>query len=102
VKTKITVYRGPLSLPPPHRVLSWHKACSWKVHDLTVARTGRVKADIHAENILIHGTVEGRIHASGKVTLHSDGNMSGDITSGRISIAEGAVFKGSLKIQPSR
>jgi cytoskeletal protein CcmA (bactofilin family) len=28
--------------------------------------------------------------------------MSGDITSGRISIAEGAVFKGSLKIQPSR
>ena len=70
--------------------------------DLTVARTGRVKADIHAENILIHGSVEGRIHASGKVTLHSDGNMSGDITSGRISIAEGAVFKGSLKIQPSR
>jgi cytoskeletal protein CcmA (bactofilin family) len=70
--------------------------------DVTVGRTGRVKADIHAENILIHGTVEGRIHATGKVTLHPDGNMSGDITSGRISIAEGAVFKGSLRIQPSR
>jgi cytoskeletal protein CcmA (bactofilin family) len=69
-------------------------------HDLTVVRTGRVKADIRAENIIIHGTVEGRIHALGTVTLHADANMSGDIASGRISIAEGAVFKGSLKIQP--
>jgi len=69
---------------------------------LTVARTGPVKADIHAENITIHGNVEGSIHASGKVSLHSDCNMSGDITSGRISISEGAVFKGSLKIQPAR
>lgn len=71
-------------------------------HDVTVARTGRIKGEIRAENILVHGTVEGGIHASGKVALHSDCSMTGDITSGRISISEGAVFKGSLKIQPSR
>ncbi|MGB2908238.1 MAG: polymer-forming cytoskeletal protein [Candidatus Aminicenantaceae bacterium] len=68
-------------------------------HGLTVARTGRVKADILADNVLIQGTVEGRIQAAGKVTLHAESSMSGDITAARISIAEGAVFKGSLKIQ---
>jgi len=69
-------------------------------HGLTVARTGRVKADILADNILIQGMVEGRIQAAGKVTLQAESSMSGDITASRISIAEGAVFKGSLKIQP--
>lgn len=68
-------------------------------HGLTVARTGRVKADILADNVLIQGTVEGHIQAAGKVTLHAESSMSGDITAARISIAEGAVFKGSLKIQ---
>jgi cytoskeletal protein CcmA (bactofilin family) len=68
-------------------------------HGLTVARTGRVKADIQADNVLIQGTVEGRIQAAGKVTLHAESSMSGDITAARISIAEGAVFKGNLKIQ---
>lgn len=69
-------------------------------HGLTVARTGKVKADILADNILIQGMVEGRIQAAGKVTLQAESSMSGDITASRISIAEGAVFKGSLKIQP--
>ena len=69
-------------------------------HNLTIARSGRVKADIRADNINIQGTLEGRLQAAGKVTLHAQSNVSGDITAGCISIAEGAVFKGSLKIQP--
>ena len=68
-------------------------------HDLTVARSGRVKADVRSDNISIQGTLEGRLQVTGKVTLHAESNVSGDITAGCISIAEGAVFKGSLKIQ---
>jgi cytoskeletal protein CcmA (bactofilin family) len=72
---------------------------SLKGHDLTVARSGRVKAEVWADNISIQGSHEGRLQATGKVTLHAESNVSGDITAGSISIAEGAVFKGSLKIQ---
>jgi cytoskeletal protein CcmA (bactofilin family) len=42
----------------------------------------------------VGGTVKGNIWGSGKVELHPDARVEGDITSGSLAIAEGAVFKG--------
>jgi cytoskeletal protein CcmA (bactofilin family) len=74
-------------------------------NSIYVSQESTVKADIRVKNITIKGNVEGSIHASGKVFITKEGKMTGDITAYRISIMDGAKFKGSVKmlssIQPS-
>lgn len=67
-------------------------------HDLTVEAGSRVKAKIQAKNVFIKGSVEGNIQAQGKVFIEKQGQMIGDISASRISVVEGAQFKGSVKI----
>lgn len=69
-----------------------------KNHNMTVEEKGSITADIWIKNITIKGSVNGNIQASGKVLIESQGQMTGDISASRISIMEGAQFKGSLKI----
>ncbi len=69
-----------------------------KDNDLTVEHNAEVDAEIHARNISIRGRVKGNIHAAGKVYIEKDGQMVGDIAAARISIMDGAQFKGSMKM----
>ncbi|MGD8539727.1 MAG: polymer-forming cytoskeletal protein [Candidatus Aminicenantes bacterium] len=69
-----------------------------KNNDLTVENNADVDAEIQARNITIKGRVKGNIHASGKVYIEKEGQMVGDIAAARISIVEGAQFKGSMKM----
>jgi cytoskeletal protein CcmA (bactofilin family) len=71
-------------------------------HDLIVSTNGRINADIRAKNILIRGTVEGTIQASGTVSIHQEGRMTGDIAAARIAVAEGAHFTGTVKVISGR
>jgi len=70
-------------------------------HDVTVEPGGRVKADIVVRNLTIRGSVEGNIQAAGMVLIEKSGRMAGDISAARISVVEGAQFKGSVKITRS-
>ena len=70
-----------------------------KNHSLLVEQTGNIKAEIRAKNVTIKGSIEGNIYASGKVFISKDGNVKGDIISPKISIMEGAGFKGSVKMK---
>lgn len=73
-----------------------------KIHmensDLTVEPSAKIKAEITVRNIVVRGSIEGNIHASGKVLIEKDAQMIGDISASRISIMEGAQFKGSVKM----
>jgi cytoskeletal protein CcmA (bactofilin family) len=69
-----------------------------KNNDLSVESHANVDGEIHARNITIRGRVNGNIHASGKVYIEKEGQMVGDIAAARISIVEGAQFKGSMKM----
>ena len=69
-----------------------------KNHNLSVEHAGKVNADIHAGNITIKGKVKGNIFASGKVHIQKEGQMIGDVSASRISILDGAQFKGSVKM----
>ena len=66
---------------------------------LTVGSNGRVRANIEARNVILHGRVDGDIHASDRVELRKSASLSGDITTARISIEDGAFFKGTIDIQ---
>lgn len=68
-------------------------------HDVTIEQGARVTAEIHVKNIEIKGTVDGNIQAKGRVVIAQNGQVNGDISASRISITEGAKFKGNVKVQ---
>ncbi len=68
-------------------------------HSLTIGPNGRVKANIFAKDVTVHGKVEGNINGTDRVELRKSGVLTGDITTQRIMIEDGAFFKGSIDIQ---
>lgn len=66
---------------------------------LTVGKKGRVKADIHASSVLVLGQLVGDIHCEGTVTLSKGADVVGNIVCGRIAMADGARFKGTIDME---
>jgi cytoskeletal protein CcmA (bactofilin family) len=66
---------------------------------ITVGPNGRVQASIKAREVVILGQVQGNVEASDKVDIRKDAKLVGDITTARISIEDGALFKGSIDIR---
>jgi len=76
----------------------FHGKITLDQYDVFIEHNANVKAEIHAKNVQIRGRVEGNVFAAEKVHIDKDGHMNGDIFASRISIDDGAQFKGSLKI----
>jgi cytoskeletal protein CcmA (bactofilin family) len=68
-------------------------------HNLTVGPNGKIKADLFAKTIVIAGDVTGNAHAAERVEIAPTGRLTGDIHSPRITIADGAHFKGSVDME---
>jgi cytoskeletal protein CcmA (bactofilin family) len=71
-------------------------------HELIVGPTAQLNSEIHAGEIVIYGKIAGNVHAQGRVDIRKDGSIVGDITCARISIEDGAHFKGRIEIDPGR
>jgi cytoskeletal protein CcmA (bactofilin family) len=66
---------------------------------VTVGRNGVVSANISAREIVVLGKVRGNLTASDRVDIRSDGSLTGDVVAARISIEDGAFFKGGIDIR---
>jgi cytoskeletal protein CcmA (bactofilin family) len=66
---------------------------------VTVGRNGQVAANITAREIVVLGKVRGNVTASDRVDIRSEGSLTGDVTAQRISIEDGAFFKGGIDIR---
>ncbi len=69
-----------------------------KGNRLTIGPNGRVKANVTACAVVVHGKLEGNIQATDRGDLKQSAVVTGDIATQRIAIDEGAYFKGSLNI----
>jgi cytoskeletal protein CcmA (bactofilin family) len=65
---------------------------------ITIGVNGKVKATIHAKEVIILGSVQGNVEAVEKVEIRKDARLMGDIRTARIVIEDGAVFKGNIDI----
>ena len=68
---------------------------------LTIGKEGKVKADMYARSIAIDGEIHGDLYASERVTVHVNGRVQGNIIAPKVSIEEGAHFKGSIEMDPA-
>lgn len=66
---------------------------------LTVGRNGQVAANIAAQEVVVIGKVRGNVHASDRIEVRSEGSLTGDVIAARISIEDGAFFKGGIDIR---
>ena len=66
---------------------------------VTVGRNGVVSANINAREIVVIGKVKGNLVATDRVDIRNEGSLTGDVVAQRISIEDGAYFKGGIDIR---
>ena len=66
---------------------------------VTVGRNGQVAATIMAREIVVLGKIRGNCQASDRVDIRAEGSLTGDVIAARISIEDGAFFKGGIDIR---
>lgn len=75
---------GPVSLPG---------------HRLTIGRSAHLKSEAVAREVIVYGKATGNLLVSDRVEIKKDGEVTGDIIAARISIEDGAYFKGRIEIE---
>lgn len=66
---------------------------------LTIGKNGQVNASVNAREIVVLGKVKGNVSATDRVDIRAEGSLTGDVSAARISIEDGAFFKGGIDIK---
>lgn len=69
-------------------------------HSVAIGAHGRIQADVTARSVTVEGQVVGNITADDRVEIAATGSVLGNIRAGRVVLAEGARFKGSIDMGP--
>lgn len=66
---------------------------------LTIGRNGVLNANITAREVVIMGKVTGNVQCTDRLDLRSEGSLTGDVITQRISVEDGAILKGSIEVR---
>jgi cytoskeletal protein CcmA (bactofilin family) len=65
---------------------------------LTVGPNAQVAAELHVRDLIVFGSVDGNVFASGRVELRQTAILNGDLTASRLSIEESASIRGHVEL----
>ena len=73
-----------------------------KLHknNLTIGIDGVINANITANIIIVEGQLNGDLFGGENVIIRKTGNVLGNIISPRVTLEDGAKFKGSIEMDP--
>ena len=71
-----------------------------KNNSLTIGPNGKVRADVYAHSIYVDGYVEGDLFGAERVHIRKSAQVKGNVTSPRVSVEDGAKFKGAIEMDP--
>jgi cytoskeletal protein CcmA (bactofilin family) len=63
---------------------------------ISIAGDGVVEADLQALSVIVAGQVTGNVSASARVDIQAGGRLIGDVKASRLTIADGASFRGNV------
>ena len=69
-------------------------------NSLTIGAQGKVRADVYAHSIYVDGLMEGDLYGTERVNIRKSAQVRGNVTSPRVSLEDGAKFKGSIEMDP--
>lgn len=64
---------------------------------VTIGPNGTVKADIQAREIVVRGSVQGKLIGRDRVQLWNTGQVTGEVQTERLAIEDGAVLRGKVE-----
>ncbi|RMF97717.1 MAG: polymer-forming cytoskeletal protein [Gammaproteobacteria bacterium] len=67
---------------------------------LIVGAEGKVRATVYAKTVAVDGLVEGDLYGSERITVRKTAEVRGNLTAPRVSLEDGARFKGSIEMDP--
>jgi len=65
---------------------------------LQIAEPAKIVGTVNANDITVKGNIQGTITATEKIQLDQTANVKGRISSPKISVIEGALFDGEIKM----
>jgi len=68
-------------------------------HRVTIGSNGSAAAHISAREVVIIGEVQGNIECTDRLDIRSQGSLTGDVITPRISVEDGAILKGGVQIR---
>ena len=68
--------------------------------NVLIGQSGRIKADVQGKIVHIEGKIEGDIKGVEQVIISNSGNVRGNLVAPRVTLEDGAVFKGSIDMDP--
>ena len=66
--------------------------------DLSIGKSATVEASVEAQNLTVDGTLNGSAQVETMLTVANGATLVGDVTTPRISIADGAHFQGHINM----
>ena len=69
---------------------------------LTIGRSAQLHSEINAREVIVYGKAVGDLLVRDRVEIKKDGEVVGNIVTARISIEDGATFKGHIEIERGR
>jgi cytoskeletal protein CcmA (bactofilin family) len=69
-------------------------------HSLTIGKDGKIKADVYAKVITVDGNMDGDLYGAERVSIRKTAHVTGNIVAPRVSLEDGARFKGSIEMDP--
>lgn len=71
-----------------------------KSNTLTIGKDGRVKADVYGKSVYVDGLIDGNVFGSERVSVRKNARVTGNVVAPRVSLEEGARFKGAIDMDP--
>ena len=66
---------------------------------LTIGSSGVVEADVEAKELRVEGKLVGSSKTLDRIEITKTGSVEGEVTTSRIAVEDGAVFRGSVNIE---
>ena len=73
------------------------RAMSEEPSMLVISEAAVVQGEIHADHVIVNGTVKGPIHATELLELQPKAHIEGDVSYRSLEMHQGAVISGQLK-----
>lgn len=69
---------------------------------LFLKKSGKIKGNVEAENIVVEGELEGDVIARNKIEVRAAASFNGTVMCKHIAIEEGAFFQGEVKMKDGK
>jgi cytoskeletal protein CcmA (bactofilin family) len=91
-------FKGEFTFDSAAKVLGRIEGAITSKGRIHIADGASCKATIKAKEVAVEGHIDGNVEATDRIELRTKGNVIGDITAARMTMAEGASIDGHCRI----